>query len=58
MATRPAGPASRHCNDPVGIASLVASLEELKPELVVLEATGGKAVRELSTTVAIEVLPL
>lgn len=41
VACRPGGEASRHPNDPAGIAALVARLADLRPALVVLEATGG-----------------
>src|SRR5579872_2981080 len=40
-ALRPGGEAESFANDTVGVAALVAWLCERKPELVVLEATGG-----------------
>ena len=41
VAVRPSGEAWSHANDEPGIAALVARLEPLAPDLVVLEATGG-----------------
>lgn len=41
VAGRPEPAPSRVANDPTGIATLVADLRALAPELVVLEATGG-----------------
>jgi transposase len=38
---RPDGSAARYANDPAGIATLVARVAELRPERIVLEATGG-----------------
>src|SRR6185437_13956812 len=40
-AIRPGGAPGRHANDPAGIAALVARLQPLAPDLVVVEATGG-----------------
>jgi len=41
MSVRPAGELTRHANDEMGIAELVAKLVGLSPTLIVLEATGG-----------------
>ena len=41
VAVRPAGTAWRAAQDEPGIAALVQQLQELRPQLVVLEATGG-----------------
>lgn len=41
VAIRPSGEGWRASNDDVGLAGLVARLEALKPEVIVLEATGG-----------------
>jgi transposase len=38
---RPTGSAARYDNDPAGVAALVERVAGLKPERVVLEATGG-----------------
>lgn len=41
VAQRPAQPPWRYANDAVGIAELVGRLRALRPQLIVLEATGG-----------------
>src|SRR5262249_31024312 len=41
VAQRPAQPAERYPNEAAGIAELVGRLQQLRPQLVVLEATGG-----------------
>jgi transposase len=41
VAQRPAQPPWRSANDAVGIAELVGRLRPLRPQLIVLEATGG-----------------
>ena len=41
VAVRPQGAAQRLANDAAGIAELVAWLQALKPQLIVIEATGG-----------------
>ena len=41
IAVRPAGIVWRLTNDSVGIADCISRLQELQPELVVMEATGG-----------------
>jgi len=41
VAVRPQGAAQRLVNDAAGIAELVAWLQALKPQLIVIEATGG-----------------
>jgi transposase len=41
VAQRPVQPAERYPNDVTGIAELVGRLRPLRPQLVVLEATGG-----------------
>src|SRR5690242_8594008 len=59
IAIRPTGEVSSVANDEAGIASLVARLRELKPTLVVVEATGGfeaAMVAELATVVPVAVV--
>jgi transposase len=55
VAGRPRPAPSRVGNDPAGIATLVADLRALAPELVVLEATGGL---ELPVVAALQVAGL
>jgi transposase len=41
LAVRPSGEQRQACNDATGIAEVVAWLQELAPQIIVLEATGG-----------------
>ena len=41
VAVRPTNEQWRVCNDDDGIASLITRLQQLRPALIVLEATGG-----------------
>jgi transposase len=57
VALRPSGDAWRSANDAAGIAELVARLQPLAPQLIVLEATGGLE-RLAVTALALAGLPV
>lgn len=46
IAIRPSGECWFVANDGAGITQVVSRLQEIRPELVVLEATGGLSLRE------------